>query len=108
MSLQKKCILFYYLRFPLNEKERLQKWVRAVWRKDYKQSSSSTLCSLHFSETDFFSAVVSEKQMLKKCAVSTVFNFPNHSISKLKQRRVLHQEASKYTYRKKHLYTYIL
>lgn len=76
-------MLFLYLRFPLKEKERLHKWVHAVRRKDFKPTSSSTLCSLHFHENDFYSAVVSGKQMLKKSAVPTIFNFPNNLTPKI-------------------------
>ncbi|XP_029344022.1 THAP domain-containing protein 1-like isoform X1 [Acyrthosiphon pisum] len=79
-------------KFPLKEKERLQQWVHAVRRKDFKPTSSSTLCSLHFKETDFYSAVVSGKKMLKKSAVPTVFNFPIHLTTKIKERRILQRE----------------
>ncbi|XP_022161068.1 THAP domain-containing protein 2-like [Myzus persicae] len=79
-------------KFPLKEKERLQKWVHVVRRKDFKSSSSSTLCSLHLKETDFYSAVVSGKQMSKKSAVPFVFNFPNYLIPKIKERRILQRE----------------
>ncbi|KAL4153523.1 hypothetical protein QTP88_001356 [Uroleucon formosanum] len=79
-------------KFPLKEKERLQKWVHAVRRKDFKPTSSSTLCSLHFNKNDFYLAVVSGKQMLKKSAIPTVFNFPNHLTPKIKERRILQRE----------------
>jgi len=101
-------MLFLYLRFPLKEKERLHKWVHAVRRKDFKPTSSSTLCSLHFHENDFYSAVVSGKQMLKKSAVPTIFNFPNNLTPKIKERRILQREVSKYTYKNKYLYFFIL
>lgn len=77
------------LRFPLNDKERSQKWERAVRRKHFKPSSSSTLCSLHFVETDFYPAVVSGKLMLKKCAVPTVFDFAGHLTPKVGTRKTL-------------------
>ncbi|CAI6365948.1 unnamed protein product [Macrosiphum euphorbiae] len=81
-------------KFPLKEKERLQKWVHAVRRKDFKPTSSSTLCSLHFNENDFYSAVVSGKQMLKKSAVPTILNFPNNLTPKIKERRILQREVT--------------
>ncbi|XP_025200772.1 THAP domain-containing protein 2-like [Melanaphis sacchari] len=80
-------------KFPLKDKERLQKWVHAVRRKDFKPSSNTTLCSLHFNETDFYSAVVSGKKMLIKSAVPTVFDFPNHLTPKIKERRILQREV---------------
>ncbi|KAF0748144.1 THAP domain-containing protein 2-like [Aphis craccivora] len=78
-------------KFPLKDKDRLQKWVHAVQRKDFKPSSSSTLCSLHFNKTDFYLAV-SGKQMLNKSAVPTIFNFQNHLPPKIKERQILQQE----------------
>lgn len=79
-------------KFPLKDKENLQKWVHAVRRKDFKPTSSSTLCSLHFKKTDFYSAIVSGKQMLKKTVVPTIFDFPNHLLPKIKERRILQRE----------------
>lgn len=100
-------MLFLYLRFPLKEKERLQKWVHAVRRKDFKPTSSSTLCSSHFNENDFYSAVVSGKQMLKKSAVPTVFNFPNNLTPKIKERRILQREVSKNIHTKTSIYIFL-
>ncbi|KAL4090804.1 hypothetical protein QTP88_025577 [Uroleucon formosanum] len=67
-------------------------WVHAVQRRDFKPISSSTLYSLHFKETDFYSAIVSGKQMLKKFVVPTVFNFLNHLLPKIKERKILQRE----------------
>jgi len=61
---------------------------------------------LHFNENDFYLAVVSGKQMLKKSATTTVFNFPNHLTPNIKERRILQREVSKYTYKNKYLYYY--
>lgn len=45
-----------------------------------------------FKDTDFYSAVASGKQMLRTSAV------PTHLIPKIKERRILQRELSKYTY----------
>jgi len=80
-------------KFPLNDKEKLKKWVHAVRRKDFKPTSSSFLCSLHFTENDYNKAVVSGKLVLKKCAVPTIFQFPEHLMPKVKERRVLQKSV---------------
>eukprot|EP00102_Acyrthosiphon_pisum_P024828 XP_016662038.1 PREDICTED: THAP domain-containing protein 1-like [Acyrthosiphon pisum] len=73
-------------KFPLNDSERLKKWIHAVRRTNFKPNGSSFLCSLHFNENDYNKAVVSGKLVLKKCAVPTIFDFPDHLLPKVKER----------------------
>ena len=40
-------------KFPVHDKERLQRWISRNPRKDFKVTSYSRLCSLHFVEEDF-------------------------------------------------------
>jgi len=37
--------------------------------------------------------------MLKKTVVPTIFDFPNHLLPKIKERRILQREVSKITYK---------
>lgn len=74
----------YRPRFPLNDSERLKKWIHAVRRTNFKPSCNSFLCSLHFVKNDYNEAVVSGKLVLKKCAVPTIFEFPDHLMPKVK------------------------
>lgn len=63
--------------------------IHAVKRTNFKPSSNLFLCSRHFIENDYNKAVVSGKLVLKKCAMSTIFEFPDYFKPKLKERRVL-------------------
>lgn len=83
----------YRPRFPLNDSERLKKWIHAVRRTNFKPICSSFLCSLHFTENDYNKAVVSGKLVLKKCAVPTIFDFPDHLMPKVKERRILQRSV---------------
>ncbi|KAL5245214.1 hypothetical protein ACI65C_012624 [Semiaphis heraclei] len=80
-------------KFPLNDSERLKKWIYAVRRINFKPTRNSILCSLHFTENDYNKAVVSGKLVLKKCAVPTIFKFPDHLMPKVKERRILQRSV---------------
>lgn len=60
------------------QKERRLKWIQAVKRKDFVPKKSTKLCSKHFKPSDYVPAVVSGNLRLKKDAVPTVFDFPEH------------------------------
>jgi len=79
--------------FPLYGSERLKKWIHAVRRTNFKPSCNSFLCSLHFVKNDYNEAVVSGKLVLKKCAVPTIFEFPDHLMPKVKERRILQRSV---------------
>jgi len=51
--------------------------------------TSSILCCLHFTKNNYNSAVVSGKSVLKKFAVLTIFELPDHLIPKVKERGIL-------------------
>lgn len=87
-SITVELLYFYSPRFPLNDEDRFEKWVHFVGIKDFKPSSSSALCSLHFSEDDY-SPVPTEKPMLKKNAVPAILQAPNNVIPKANERRIL-------------------
>lgn len=55
-------------------------------RKDFKPTTNSCLCNSHFIESDYNRAIVSGKLVLKKCAVPTIFQFPDQLILKMKDR----------------------
>jgi len=86
-------LYIYRPRFSLNDSERLKKWIHAVRRTNFKPNCSSFLCSLHFTENDYNKAVVSGKLVLKKCAVPTIFDFPDHLLPKVKERRILQRSV---------------
>ncbi len=75
---------YFRFRFPdaVKDKERRQKWIDAIKRKDFKPKTYSRLCSLHFTENDYDPPVISGPLRLKKNAVPSVFDFPIHFVSK--------------------------
>ncbi|KAM9299287.1 uncharacterized protein PAF06_016335 [Gastrophryne carolinensis] len=43
----------HFFRFPLKDPERLEKWIEAVQRDDWKPTLHSKVCSDHFTEKDY-------------------------------------------------------
>lgn len=71
--------LFVYFRFPLNDKERLNAWVHAVRRENFKPTKYSRLCSEHFLAECYEIRPNINVPYLKKDAVPSVFKgFPPH------------------------------
>lgn len=64
------------------QKERRQKWIQALKRKNFVPKKSTKLCSKHFKPSNYVPAVVSGNLRLKKDAVPTMFDFPEHLQSK--------------------------
>ncbi|XP_056092638.1 THAP domain-containing protein 1-like [Rhinichthys klamathensis goyatoka] len=60
-----------FFRFPLNDKDRLQKWIHNVKRKGWTPNKHSRLCSLHFTPDCIITA--QERNRLKPDAVPTIF-----------------------------------
>ncbi|XP_039519207.1 THAP domain-containing protein 1-like isoform X1 [Pimephales promelas] len=60
-----------FFRFPFNDKERLQKWIRNVKRKGWTPNKYSRLCSLHFTPDCIITDM--ERNRLKPDAVPTIF-----------------------------------
>lgn len=65
-----------------NDNERRKKWIHAVRRKDFKPSQGSRICSRHFTEKDYDPPVISGPLRLKKTAIPSVFDFPEHLLPK--------------------------
>ena len=83
-------VLFYSCgRFPLKNEELLKQWILALKRKNFKPSKSSRICSRHFKPTDYDPPVVSGPPHLKKDAVPSDFDFPDHLQPKKKDWRIL-------------------
>lgn len=91
-SITIELLYFYSPRFPLNDKDRLEKWIHFVGLKDFKPSSSSMLCSLHFSKEDY-SPILTEQPMLRKCAVPAILQTSNNLIPKVNERKILQQSV---------------
>ena len=78
------CIIYspyytYTYSFPTEKnKECKQKWIIAVCRKNFNPKESSRLCSAHFKPTDYNPPVICGPPHLKKDAVPSVFDFPDH------------------------------
>jgi len=64
---------YLYFRFP-KDKKRRRAWAKAVKRKKWRPSDSSTLCSDHFTEENYVR--LEGRKLLKKDAIPTVFNLP--------------------------------
>ncbi|XP_060520733.1 THAP domain-containing protein 5-like isoform X2 [Cylas formicarius] len=68
--------------FPFNRLDILERWVKAVHRKDWKPSKSSKLCSEHFLSSDFLVRPGSTKKVLKPDAIPSIFSFPKGLVKK--------------------------
>ena len=62
--------------FPHKNPQLLQKWVKAIRREKWFPTQSSVLCSTHFSDDCFVEG--KKNRRLKKDAVPSIFNFPEH------------------------------
>ncbi|XP_052398123.1 THAP domain-containing protein [Carassius gibelio] len=62
-------------RFPLGDKDRLQRWLVNIRRDHFKPSPSSRLCSHHFKDSCFFTNNKGQV-CLAKTAVPTIFFIP--------------------------------
>ncbi|XP_062298593.1 THAP domain-containing protein 5-like [Scomber scombrus] len=67
-------------RFPFRDQPRLKQWVINIRRKDWTPNMHSRMCSVHFTEDQFYAPL--GKRRLKKTAVPTIFNFPPHLMKK--------------------------
>ncbi|KFM72245.1 THAP domain-containing protein 1, partial [Stegodyphus mimosarum] len=64
-------------KFPFPNKERLNKWVSSLHRKDFVPTAYSFICSKHFTPDYFYEKHMSRK-ILKENAVPTIFDSPEH------------------------------
>ncbi|CAI9554598.1 unnamed protein product [Staurois parvus] len=62
-----------FFRFPLNDPECLSKWIVAVQRKYWKPSTSSIICSDHFTDKDYMSCPEATGPQLRHDAVPSIF-----------------------------------
>ncbi|XP_073797186.1 THAP domain-containing protein isoform X1 [Danio rerio] len=62
-------------RFPLDDKDRLQKWLLNLRRDNFQPSPSARICSQHFEDGCFFTNNHG-KLCLSKSAVPTLFYYP--------------------------------
>lgn len=70
-----------FFTFPFKNKDRLEAWITAVHRKDWKPSKASRICSAHFKPQDFLhrpgTALYPYIRRLKHDAIPSVFsNYP--------------------------------
>ncbi|XP_023238938.1 THAP domain-containing protein 6-like [Centruroides sculpturatus] len=73
-------------RFP-SEPTLKRKWILATKRPKWKPTMWSVLCSAHFSSDSYYLSSTTHK-ILKKDAVSSIFEFPDHLRKKNESRRV--------------------
>jgi len=72
-------ILFCETRFPFSRSTILKKWIHAVRRKNFKPTSASRICSVHFRDSDFVQNPALVVKKLKEDAVPSKFpSFPDH------------------------------
>lgn len=76
-------------RFPLKNNELTLKWLNTVQRKNFVPNELTKICSLHFRAEDNTISLVNEQPVLKKDAVSSVFDYLEHLLSKKSCRRIL-------------------
>ena len=60
--------------YPLKDKHRLAKWLAAIKRDNFKPTTTSRICGDHFITSDYHPG----SRELKKSAVPSVFQFPEH------------------------------
>ena len=68
---------YFLYRFP-KDLDRRNVWVNNLKRENYKPTDRSLLCSDHFDDSCFDRT--GQTTRLRKDAVPTVFNFPDHLI----------------------------
>jgi len=56
-------------RFPLNDKNRLDKWIAAVGKPDWKPTKASRICNLHFNKKDIIEGMGYQRSYLRKNAI---------------------------------------
>lgn len=81
----KKYFQFGFLSFPKDE-ERQKLWALSLWRENFTVTNYSKICSKHF-EPDCFDRERFGGTWLKKTAVPTIFDFPDHLQPKEKVNR---------------------
>lgn len=70
-----------FCRFPFKRKELLAKWIKAIRRDKWEPTSTTFICSVHFSESCF--RRYSLQIRLKEDAVPSIFDFPAHMQKKV-------------------------
>lgn len=74
-----------FCRFPLNRKELLAKWIKAIKRDNFEPKSTTFICSVHFSESCLRRYALNVH--LKEDAVPSIFDFKSHLQKKKRDRR---------------------
>ncbi|KYM94271.1 THAP domain-containing protein 5 [Cyphomyrmex costatus] len=64
---------FHLFRFPLNRKDHLKKWTKAIGEKEFKPSKNHVICSKHFTPDDFMDRPGTSSIRLKNLAVPSIF-----------------------------------
>lgn len=75
-------------RFPLKNKDLLEKWVKAVRLEGFTPTPHTVLCSQHFTP-DCYSESTLSRSRLKTDAVPTIFKFPSYYQKRSTKRRKL-------------------
>lgn len=74
LVLEQKCFFFS---FP-NDKERREKWILAMRRKNFKPGQGSYICSKHFLEADFDRNVQTSVRLFRSAVPSVFSGFPSY------------------------------
>ena len=86
-----------FFSFPFKDPHRLEAWVAAIRRKDWKPTKATRICSEHFTSSDFLERPGTYIKHLKPNAVPNVFKaFPKHLQPKkgeIRKGRNLYQEV---------------
>ncbi|CAG7731614.1 unnamed protein product, partial [Allacma fusca] len=83
-------LIFHSFPNAEKDKERRQKWIHAIRRKNWQPGKYTRLCSEHFLASDYDPPVVCGKLRLKSTAIPSVFDYPEHlQPKKVSERRPL-------------------
>lgn len=70
--------MLYICRFPVSDKQLLQRWIQNVAPDNFKPAPQDVICSLHFTDDQFLDTL---PRTLIKCALPTLLFIDNKYIS---------------------------
>ncbi|XP_031358400.1 THAP domain-containing protein 1-like [Photinus pyralis] len=80
--------------FPLKRPEILRLWVQAVRLVGFKPTATTVICGKHFTPDSYLESALN-KNLLKKDAVPSIFNFPRHLMKTMTARREIIRHVNK-------------
>ena len=90
--------------FPHKDPQRLNQWVHAIRRKDWKPSAHSCICSDHFEEKCFVVRPGCEGRKLTQIAVPTIFSSVSNLLPETNECRQVKVSSKKGIYSSSRIY----